>query len=295
LALVTRGIFLYEQEANDRLNKTKRVAKKWINIFKNPNPILTDPHYTPENRICLMIKEGQFSAINFVNSNLIYAGTSKGAVFLLKKINNDWTVTDISPNLKDNNQIKYWPTSDNPMPINDIATFPENDHEIAIVFGGISEEKIAMIWRCQISENGVTTWNHISGYSVNHSDPPTLSSIPVNSIVIEPNNPKSMYIGTDIGVFRTENEGKSWNKFGNRLPNCSVLDLRLLLYKNGQTPFRLLRAATHGRGLWELEMDKRTNKCDVDLYVRSYYGYWTVHSFVIWKPKVSVSRSSKGY
>ena len=267
LALGTKGIFLYEQEASNWLDKTKKVTEKWKCIFSNPNPILTEK----DNKGQLTIEEGNFSAINYVNSNLIYAGTTNGEIFMLKKINDKWTTTNITPELKNGNKIKFWLYSDNPVPINDIATFPENDHEIAIVFGGISKEEIAMVWRCQISDNGVATWNHISGYGENPLDPPTLPKTPVNTIVIDPANPKTIYIGTDIGVFRTKDEGKSWHKFGKRLPNCSVLDMRLFMYKNdGQTPFRLLRAVTHGRGMWEVELDKRTNKNDVDLYIRDH-------------------------
>ena len=128
-----------------------------------------------------------------------------------------------------------------------------------------------MVWRCQISDNGEVRWNHISGYGENHLDLPTLPIIPVNAIVIEPTNPKTIYIGTDIGVFRTIDDGKSWHKFGKRLPNCAVLDMRLFMYKNiEQTPFRLLRVVTHGRGIWEVELDRRTNKNDVDLFIRDH-------------------------
>jgi photosystem II stability/assembly factor-like uncharacterized protein len=265
LALGTRGIFLYKQEESNRRVETKSIEDKWENIFW-----IADPTLLEGGRKFLKLAEGHISAINYVNSNLIYAGTTKGEIFLIKKVNNNWTTIKINPEIKNGNSINFWPNSDNPMPINDIATFPENNTVIVVAFGGISKAKIAMLWRGQISDNGLIEWSHISGNSGNTSDPPTLPTIPVNTIVIEPNHPKTMYIGTDIGVFRTKDEGKSWDKFGKRLPNCSVLDMRLLLYKNEQTPFRLLRAVTHGRGLWEVELDKRTNKHDVDLYVRDH-------------------------
>ena len=297
LALATRGIFLYDQEENNWKDETKTIEDKWENIFSNPDPALPEA-----NRKALTISEGQFSAINYVNSNLIYAGTTTGKIFLIKRTKvNLWTITKINPELKNGNSIKFWPKSGNPMPINDIATYPENNTVIVVGFGGISAAKIGMVWRGQISDNGIIEWSHISGYSGNPSvwrgqisdngiiewsqisknsgntsDLPTLPIIPVNTIVIEsndphnPNNPNTMYIGTDIGVFRTKDEGKTWRKFGKRLPNCSVLDMRLFSYKNERTPFRVLRAATHGRGLWEVEIDKRTTRHAVDLYVRDH-------------------------
>ena len=272
LALGTRGIFLYEQEEINGLDETKTIADKWKNIFVNPNTSL------PEKQNFLTLDEGQFSAVNYVNSNLIYAGTTAGKIFLMKKINNDWTTINISPELKNGKSVKFWPTSDNSdsMPINDIATFPENNSVIVVAFGGISEAKIAMVWRGQISESGIVEWSHISGSNGITSNTPTLPSIPVNTIVIEPDNPNkpndpnAMYIGTDIGVFRTKDEGKSWEPFGKGLPNCSIVDMRLFSHKSEQSPCRLLRAVTHGRGLWEIELDRRTNKHAVDLYVRDH-------------------------
>ena len=133
--------------------------------------------------------EGQFSAINYVNSNLIYAGTTKGEIFLIKKVNNNWTTIKLNLEFENGNSITFWPNSDNPMPINDIATFPENNNVIVVAFGGVSEAKVTMVWRGQIFDNGIIEWSHVSGYSGNSSDSPTLPIIPVNTIVIEPNNP----------------------------------------------------------------------------------------------------------
>src|SRR5262249_32663754 len=64
-------------------------------------------------------------------------------------------------------------------------------------------------------------------------------------LVIEPATPTTMYIGTDVGVFRTTDAGSTWSLFSDGLPNVAVYDLKL------HAPTRLLRAGTHGRGLWE--------------------------------------------
>jgi hypothetical protein len=90
-----------------------------------------------------------------------------------------------------------------------------------------------------------------------------LPNTPVNAIAIEPKKPETIYVGTDVGVFRTINNGESWTKFGKGLPTCAVFDLRL------HEPTRLLRAVTHGRGMWELKLDGKTTP-EVDLYVRDH-------------------------
>jgi hypothetical protein len=72
-----------------------------------------------------------------------------------------------------------------------------------------------------------------------------LPSIPVNALVIDPINSNNLYAGTDIGVYNSTDGGANWVPFGTGLPRSAVFDLQI------QPSFRLLRAATHGRGVWE--------------------------------------------
>jgi hypothetical protein len=91
-----------------------------------------------------------------------------------------------------------------------------------------------------------------------------LPDIPVNALVIDPTPPhNTYYIATDVAVFRTTNGGTSWTQFSQGLPNCAVFDLRL------HNPTRLLRAGTHGRGLWERRLDVASMP-DVDLFFRDH-------------------------
>jgi hypothetical protein len=63
--------------------------------------------------------------------------------------------------------------------------------------------------------------------------------------VIDPINSNNLYAGTDIGVYNSTDGGANWVPFGTGLPRSAVFDLQI------QPSFRLLRAATHGRGVWE--------------------------------------------
>jgi hypothetical protein len=72
-----------------------------------------------------------------------------------------------------------------------------------------------------------------------------IPSIPINGLVIDPLNSNNLYAGTDIGVYSSTDGGANWAPFGTGLPRSSVFDLQI------QPSFRLLRAATHGRGVWE--------------------------------------------
>jgi hypothetical protein len=72
-----------------------------------------------------------------------------------------------------------------------------------------------------------------------------IPSVPINALVIDPTNSNHIYAGTDIGVYNSTDGGSSWNPYGTGLPRSAVFDLAI------QSPNRILRAATHGRGIWE--------------------------------------------
>jgi hypothetical protein len=88
---------------------------------------------------------------------------------------------------------------------------------------------------------------------------------PTHAVAVDPNNTAILYVGTDVGVFRGQKSGATtwnWTPFSQGLPQASVLDL--LIHQRT----RLLRAATHGRGLWEIELDS-TSLAEPELYMRA--------------------------
>lgn len=186
---------------------------------------------------------GSVSAIDYVNSNLIYAGTTAGQIFQLSRTGTNWTARAIQAA---------------PLPggfIWDVVARPDNANVVVVVMSGFG---INHVWRGAVPATGPATWTNISGTGSG-----MLPDIPVNSLAIERTTPDTMYIGTDIGVFRTTNGGTSWTAFSQGLPNCAVFDLRL------HEPTRLLRAGTHGRGLWERRLDALAMP-DVDLFFRDH-------------------------
>jgi photosystem II stability/assembly factor-like uncharacterized protein len=85
--------------------------------------------------------------------------------------------------------------------------------------------------------NGGASWTDISG---------NLPNIPVNDVLVDPDVPATLYVGTDLGVFISTDDGASWMTFQSGFPNVAVLGIKL------HRPTRLLRASTHGRGMWDL-------------------------------------------
>jgi hypothetical protein len=72
-----------------------------------------------------------------------------------------------------------------------------------------------------------------------------IPSIPINALAIDPAKSNNIYAGTDIGVYFSTDGGANWAPYGNGLPRVSVFDMKL------QNANRILRVATHGRGIWE--------------------------------------------
>ena len=187
---------------------------------------------------------GFLSALHYVNSNLIYAATTRGEVYLLTRSGSAWSARAIhSPVLP-----RQW--------IWDVAARPDNANRIVVVMSAFG---IPHVWHGEVSAAGTTaTWTNISGTGAG-----ILPNIPVNALAIDPAANDTYYIATDLGVYTTSNAGASWTQFSHGLPNCAVFDLRL------HHPSRLLRAGTHGRGLWERKLDVMSMP-DVDLYFRDH-------------------------
>ena len=96
------------------------------------------------------------------------------------------------------------------------------------------------------STNGGASWVNITS---------NLPSAPANSIVVDPNDANTVYAALDTGVYitteittcATEN---CWSVYGTGLPNSPVVQLASF-NSGGQS---LLRAATYGRGIWQVPL-----------------------------------------
>jgi photosystem II stability/assembly factor-like uncharacterized protein len=83
------------------------------------------------------------------------------------------------------------------------------------------------------------TWTDISG---------NLPFIGVFDIVVDPDQANTLYAGTGIGVFSSTDGGATWNTLVQGLPRAGVESLAL------DSSTRILRAATHGRSMWDLQL-----------------------------------------
>lgn len=86
-----------------------------------------------------------------------------------------------------------------------------------------------------------TTWFDSSG--TGGTNP--LPQVPINVIIVDPLNSQILYVGTDIGVFSSVDGGANWQPFGTGLPRLAIFDMKI-------TSDRMVRIATHGRGMYQI-------------------------------------------
>lgn len=184
------------------------------------------------------------------SSAIVYAGTSGGHV---------WRSSDNGATLGNWKDITVGTIAGSatlpPRLITDIVVHPTNPDIVFVTFSSFDSATPATpghVFRGTSTDGWVTSmWDNITS---------TLPDIPVNAIQIHPTSPNTLYIGTDIGVFRTTDGGLSWTDFGAGLPNVVIADLAI----NGAGD--TLRAATYGYGMFEIDL---VASCPaVDLYIR---------------------------
>ena len=165
--------------------------------------------------------------------------------------------------------------------ITDIAIDPADatGQSIYVTIGGNSDFR--HVWHF---DGAVPRWEQRSGPGPIPPPPlPTpfrpvdsrnLFDVHHSSIVVDPSDSDNLYVGTDIGIWRSTKAGTEWEPFSEGLPDTSVVDLKILPAKfNGPTLVRpaLLRATTHGRGVYERTLDVAPLSIDkkpVELWVR---------------------------
>lgn len=89
-----------------------------------------------------------------------------------------------------------------------------------------------------------------------------IKTVQHNTIAVEPEYPNVLYVGTDIGVWRSPDGGDTWEVFSNGLPDTPIWDLKI----NPRT--RILYAATHGRGVFAIPLDEDVQQQEVELFLR---------------------------
>jgi len=119
-------------------------------------------------------------------------------------------------------------------PISDIVTDPVHPARVWVCFGGFGEGK-----KVFYSPDTGNTWYNMSD---------GLPNLPSNAIVYQKGSNDRLYLGMDGGVYYWEPDSARWYKYCGGFPNAIILDMDV--HECGS----LLRVATFGRGIWEVNL-----------------------------------------
>ena len=102
------------------------------------------------------------------------------------------------------------------------------------------------------TSDGGATWTSLDG-----TGDGALPDAPVHSIVIDPLNNQTLYVGTELGVFTSLDGGNSWMSDTNDFANTPITQL-ILDRSAGATN---LIAFTYGRGVWKTAIPGTGTPC----------------------------------
>lgn len=158
------------------------------------------------------------------NSNLIWVGYEDGQVF--KTVNG----TQANPIWQ-----KMDHTGTNPLTPTRFCTRitidPKNNQIVYVTFGGYNRGNV---WK---TVDGGVKWSNIGNL---------LPEAPVRSLVVHPRKSNFLYLGTEVGVFASEDSGATWGPTNEGPTNCSVDELFWMK--------EVLVCATHGRGMFTINL-----------------------------------------
>jgi len=185
------------------------------------------------------------------NSSVVYAGADSGQVFIASTVTRNGNATFV----RGSGQGSLPPRAVTAIAVD--STDPTGNTAY-VTFSGFSfvntsfgvNDPTGHIFK---TTDGGNTWKDVSCSVAVCTNPATtdLPNIPVNDAVIDPDVPGTIYAATDLGVFvgNCTVTSCTWSTLSTGLPRVVVHSLRL------HEPSRTLRAATHGRGAWDINLN----------------------------------------
>lgn len=161
------------------------------------------------------------------SNNAIFYATDGAAIARYNLTSGTWGRTIITGNLPAGAFITW------------ISVDPNDANHVLVSIGGFTDGR--KVFETFNANNASPNWVNISR---------NLPNVPINVVLIDSDNANTIYLGTDIGVFVTNDNRVNWFMYTNGLPVTRVFDLEI---NRNINPARIY-AATFGRGVYSSEL-----------------------------------------
>ena len=181
------------------------------------------------------------SAIGVGGGTAVYTGSLDGFVYLSPdaqvSANPTWLKLGSSGE-NGNNDGQHSDTKLPQRPVSQIAVDRSNYRIAYVSYAGFNAATPKRPGHVFATKDGGQSFRDITG---------NLPDSPVNSLVLDPSYPNTLYAGTDVGPFVTYNGGRNWYALGTGFPTVSINQIQF------DTFHRVIAAGTHGRSAFSIQ------------------------------------------
>jgi photosystem II stability/assembly factor-like uncharacterized protein len=155
------------------------------------------------------------------DSQRVYVGTENGGFFRSLDGGETWSPNMAGPEL----------------PGVTITRLESSPTKADVLFATLANFGNSHVFR---SDDGGAHWHDVDGGR--------LPDAPHHAIVVSPDEPSTVFVANDAGVYVSRDLGATWSSLKRNLPNTMCVDL---VYHQGAGT---LTVATYGRSLWRLKV-----------------------------------------
>ena len=178
--------------------------------------------------------------VSLANENIVWAGAAMTIAETAEDFN--WNIFVSTDQGETFNAVTGFTGGDLSGFISGIATHPYEDSTAYILFSFAEEPKVLR------TKDLGQTWEDLSGFVGNTTSDNGFPDVVTHCLVVLPNESSTIWVGTDIGIFESIDDGATWNYINSDLPAVSVYDM---FVQDGQVVI-----ATHGRGIWTATIEE---------------------------------------
>ena len=160
------------------------------------------------------------------NSNVVYAGTSGGKIWMTTDGGNSWKVIN----------------NGTPNSIEGLSVLSYNPYDVLAVGNGA-------VVHCTNTQVASPVWTSITGQQGNR-----LPAIDYHVVARNPYDPADVFfVGSDIGGFYTVDGGNNWYNLnaGTGMPAAQISDIKAVVGTGPEAGHGLLTISTYGRGVYQ--------------------------------------------